>query len=372
MRSLEQMMRGLLRTLSAGLLLFIAAAHGQVRPIDLKQYGLQGASNSEYRAHLFTSAIDYLADGTLVVAFPAPFTTLDSKRVRIPGVQRSVVLHLDPSSGTMLHSFEAQLTNEIRSLYATPDGRFLLIEGHDIVFFDPQCIEVARLAVPQNVVSIDVSPSRRFLTMASGAAGALTLTVFDTATRAQVRQQQAAGTPVALLGNGYALIKRYTTSGGRVGHRTVIDVGYKVQFFGDQERDTDIGFVLDCPVVFQSVRDDAVAFATCGSVSFVSSSGRKIMKDKLGHATALTFQSSLQADRVAYAAVPGSFERTPAELRAQAQSMTVRVADLQARKVVGAFVVSPLPKVGGAIALSPDGKQLAVLTDSAVEFIQVK
>ena len=123
-----------------------AACVAQTRSLDLTRYGLQGASNPHYKPRLFTTAMDYLNDGTLIVAFPAPFTSLDPEHGHTFGVQRDIIVHLDPRTGKLLHKFEAGVSNEIHALSATPDGGFLLVEGREIAFFNSDCHQVSSLS----------------------------------------------------------------------------------------------------------------------------------------------------------------------------------------------------------------------------------
>ncbi|MBV9670705.1 MAG: hypothetical protein JOZ43_07090, partial [Acidobacteriales bacterium] len=144
------------------------AAAAPMRTLDLTPFGLTGVTNPDYRARMFTSAIDYLADGTMVVAFPAPSNSLDQSKVRPIGMQRDVILHLNPKDGTVLHRLEERVSNDIRALSATPDGGFLLVEGRSIVFFDAHCNKLSTFQVPGDVTSLEVSPSHRYLMLASG------------------------------------------------------------------------------------------------------------------------------------------------------------------------------------------------------------
>jgi len=347
-----------------------AACVAQTRSLDLTRYGLQGASNPHYKPRLFTTAMDYLNDGTLIVAFPAPFTSLDPEHGHTFGVQRDIIVHLDPRTGKLLHKFEAGVSNEIHALSATPDGGFLLVEGREIAFFNSDCHQVSSLSVPLDVISIELHPSRKYLTLAIGGADSLQLNLISTTTHSSMQQLQSSQTPIAMLDDGFAYLEKYHAPGvvmpiGHGGHH-VVNYGYDVHFLTAHPSDYDLGFVLDCPVVFQPAHAEAAAFSTCGTTSFVDAHTAIQFKDTVPHATPLLFASASAAPRVAYLYALGSFNKTPQQLRENSSESGVRVIDLAHRNVVAALQLNPQPRVGGAIALSPDGRELAVLTDKAV------
>jgi hypothetical protein len=371
---LDSGMKTLRIVITLALLCVAASASEKVRSIDLKPYGFEPVTNREYRAHIFTSAMDYLKDGTLVLAFPAPYSSLDPKHEHVFGTQRATVLHFDPASGKLLHRFEGLVSNELRFLAAVPDGGFLLVQRRDIVFYSKDCDPVGSIHLPLDVESVEVSPSRRYITLAAATGSTLHATIVDTTTRTSVKQFEIQGGPIVLLGDGYALLKNYSTSGvsiGGVRRSTVVGKGYEVSFAVAPPKSFDLGPAFDCPTAFEAASDEAIAYATCGLIQIVNQRGKRLFKETFKHSTVIRVSAAMKGGRLAYSTVRGPYAKTTEQLRATGKDFSVRVADLENQRVLASIPIVPFPRIGGSFALSPDGRGLAIMTDGALEIFQL-
>ena len=356
------------------LLSVVASASQPARSIDLKLYGFEPVTNRQYRAKIFTSAMDYLKDGTLVVAFPAPYSSLDPKHEHVFDTQRATVLHFDPASGKLLHHFEGLVSDELRFLAATPDGGFLLVQRRDIVFYSKDCDPVGSIHLPLDVASVEVSPSRRYITLAAVTESTLHITVVDTQTRTSVKQYEIEGGPIVVLGDGYALLKNYSATGvsiGRVRRTSVVNKGHEVSFAVERPKSYDLGPAFDCPIAFEAASDEAIAYATCGLIQVVNQRGKRLFKETFKHSTVIRVSAAMKGGRLAYSAVRGPYAKTTEQLRATGKDFSVRVADLENQRVLVSVPIVPFPRIGGSFALSPDGRGLAVMTDGALEIFQL-
>jgi hypothetical protein len=77
------------------------------------------------------------------------------------------------------------------------------------------------------------------------------------------------------------------------------------------------------------------------------------------------------ANRFGYASLLG-FSGYPAdEQREHASGYRLSVIDVGQKRKVFSQKITPLPKLGGAFAISSDGKHVAALEDGAVEIFDV-
>jgi hypothetical protein len=345
-------------------------AIAQQRTIDLRSYGLQHPTNPDYRVRFFSSELAYLKDGTLIAAFPPVLNTFAKKRDSFDR-QRRTLLHFDPQSGKLLHQMEVQAATGLPFMAATANGGFAVVQGRQILFYDKDCVENGALDVPLDVESIEFSPSGRTLALATASDSMLHVTIVDTATRTTVRQAEVPGRPVALLEDGYAVVKKYHGQSVQAGFRGVTPSGHEVSFITPQPRTFDVGFHFDCPLLFQTASDHSIAFAACGKLRIVSEDGKLSFRLALGNATMMQLRAASASPRLAFSTVRGGMGRTADELLATAAGFRIHVADLATHKLLLEVPVEPFPLIGGAFALSPDGRSLTVMTDSELKIYRV-
>ncbi|MEO8724835.1 MAG: hypothetical protein ABI383_01820 [Acidobacteriaceae bacterium] len=353
----------------------MASAQAKLRSIDLRPYGLEPVTNREYKARIFTSALEYLKDGSIVVAFPAAYSSLDLNHERTFNTERATVLHFDPHSGKLLHRFEGLVSNELRFLAATADGGFLLVQRREVVFYSRECVATGSIQLPLDIESVEVSPSRRYITLAGSTGDMLHVTVVDTATRASVRQYEVHGGPIVVLSDGYATLKTYTVQGvsiGGVRRIAIVGHGQQVNFAVPQPKTVDLGMAFDCPVAFEAASDDSIVYATCGLMQVVDERGRRVFKDVVKHSTVVRTQPAMEGARLAYSLVRGPYAKTTEQLRASGKDFSIRVADLGTGRIVATVPIVPFPRIGGVFALSVDGRELAVMNDVTLEVFDLR
>ncbi len=357
-----------LRTLAVQFLLGVSL-YAQVQTIDLKPYGFRPVTNPDYRARLFPSAMDYLADGTLVVGFPSPVDSLNPSHEHTLGEQRTTVLHIDPATGRLLQRFETLVSYSVRFLSATPDGGFLKIDDRAIVFYSKDCVEKGSMELPLDLETVDIAPSRKFLSITAASNDKLHVTLVDSTTKASIRQFEVAAGPVTILGNGYAFLERYSVSGLGVGvsrRTTIVNEGHTIHFVTARPTTFDLGFAMSCPVSFDAASDDSIAFSTCGALQVVNQTGERMFRDKFRNFAVIRFATSMKSSRLAYSIVRAAGQSTE-ELRTMGSDFRIRVADISAKRVITTVPISPFPKTGGSFALSPDGSALAVLGEGSIQ-----
>lgn len=365
----------ILRVLAVLLCAVVANAQAKLRTIDLRPYGLEPVTNRQYKARIFSSAMEYLKDGTVVVAFPAPYSSLDLHHEHIFNSERATVLHFDPHTGKLLHRFDGQVSNELRFLAATADGGFLLVQRREVVFYNKDCEATGSIHLPLDIESVEVAPSRRYLTLAGMTENMLHVTIVDTKTRASVRQYEVPGGPIVVLDNGYAILKKYSMQGvsiGGVRRISVVGYGHEVNFAMAHPKTADLGMAFDCPVAFEAASEDAIVYATCGQMQVVDERGKHIFKDVVKHSTVVRALPAMESPRLAYSLVRGPYEKTTEQLRASGKDFSIRVADLATGRVVATVPIVPFPRIGGVFALSVDGKELAVMNDVTLQIFDLR
>src|SRR5438270_13389670 len=107
------------------LLMLICAASGHAQKrhrVDLTQYGFKPTQNREYVPREFLNEIEFLPDGSLVVAFRSPSLVSGAVPKSVRNLQPTEMLRVDADTGKLLATTRLFVSRGVPYLSASPVG----------------------------------------------------------------------------------------------------------------------------------------------------------------------------------------------------------------------------------------------------------
>ncbi len=128
----------------------------------------------------------------------------------------------------------------------------------------------------------------------------------------------------------------------------------------------------DCRPTLGKLPDNRVLVNVCTRFWVYDNNAEILLQQNLKFDdTVIAIAPAAAAPRFALIMIEGA-SRAPLDMqRIQGQSFRAEIYDLASHSAVRSLKVRPMPKLGGAFALSPDGKTLAVLKDGSLEQVPV-
>lgn len=350
--------------LTVVLLLSHAAVWAQAtasHTIDLQPYGFRPTRNEDYRPHWGSSEVHYLADGSLLISFHS--------RVMIAGAHDPIsrllqpieLLHVDAKTGKVLAHTREMASAYVQDLWPRKNG-FLLFAGDQLRIFDNDLKLERGFRVPDGVTAVGVAPTANALAVfLRSEEQTQEVHMLDLSSFAE-RESYAIvnGSNPVFMRNGYAVVAH-----DRGGNRELKLVnGGLVKRIALPR--------LPCRSLLEAVSPEAVAVSTCDQFTVFGEDGNKILDWRLGgdEGDGIMFLAA-QAPRFGVATIAGFSGYPRDQQRVYGKAFHISIYDLKQGKKIFSIKVSPMPKIGGAFALSPDGKHLAILKDGAVEQVEI-
>jgi hypothetical protein len=338
--------------------LFVLCCAALAQAIDLRPYGFLPTHNEQYLPREFSSIVQYLNDGSLLVSF----RTTQVVQARNPyerSQQPIKLLHLD-SSGKLLGEMETLVNRDVPYLWPTKDG-FLLISSPGLIFYSADLKRVREYVLSAEVTAIGIVPTLDTIVEFLRTTEPLVPVRHVDMETSQLRGESRtlAGLHPAWMRDAYAIVAHSKKDGQRI-----IRVHSAA---GDREIPLP---QLPCRSKLAEVSPSAVMALTCEHLDVVDDRGEKMFSAKVQDGAGQVFISR-GGQRFGYAVITGSGMFVADEQRKHGTEYRVTIFDLDKKSKVFSIKVAPAPKLGGAFALSPDGRHLAILKDGELEQIAV-
>lgn len=341
------------------LLLTSAAASAQT--FDLQPYGFKPTRNEDYRPHWGSSEVHYLADGSLLVAFHSQVMITGARDPVSRELEPVDLLHLDAHSGKVLAHSRELVSPYFQYLWPRESG-FLLFSGEQLRILNDNLKLERDFKIPDGVSAIGVAPVINALTVyLRSEEQTQEVRILDLSSFKERESYQVVNgsTPIFLRG-GYAAVA-HDLRGNRI--LKLVHGGLTQRIKLPQ---------LPCRSRVEAVSAEAEAVFTCGRFTVFGQDGGQILEGHIGgdEGDPIVIRAA-RAPRFALVSIAGFSGYPQDEQRIFGRAFHVTIYDLRQGKKIFSLKVSPMPKIGGAFALSPDGKHLAILKDGAVEQVEV-
>jgi len=340
-----------------------SAATATANTIDLRPFGFKPSSNDQLLAVDYTSTVAFLADGSLLVGFRSGALihrdkTLAHQRSR-SDVQAIKLLHFD-RSGKLIKTSLIPTVKNAPFLWPTANGGFLVRGTDSLDLYDADLVLKRSGRLPADPAEVAVPPpGDRAVVTFRGRDLDLVKVVDSAALTLERTLELPPHAPQAFLAGGYALLLH--------------DANDKPLLEIDAAKRVNVPLApMECFPRLRSISSDAVALAYCDHLQAFNSDGRRIFDHHLSaDQGALRIFSAARAPVFGFATITGMSGADAVEQRIFGDAFMVYVADLTAGRILFKQKVSPLPRVGGAFALSPDGQTLAILRDGALDLLPI-
>src|SRR5947209_5941064 len=338
-----------------------ASAHAQKRHrIDLTQYGFKPTQNREYIPREFLNEIEFLPDGSLVVAFRSPSLVSEAVPKSVRNLQPTEMLRLDADSGKLLATTRRFVSRGLPYLSPSPVG-VMVVEGGVLVEYSPDLKVERRFTLTPNIGGLALVPERDAMVVYEKSV--------DLQQRVQVLNMSTQsvedtytlqhGTRIAPLKGGFVMTA-HDAKGNRVA-RIYTALGTKDIILP----------MLPCLTHIATVSSTAAVAMTCSEWILFDVSGNVLSKHRFSSDEDSPYVFAGKG-RFAISTYLGFAGYPRDEQREHAKAMRVAVFDLATGGKLFSTDVNPLPKLGGSCALSRDGKRLAILEDGFVEVIDLE
>lgn len=343
------------------LLLLATSAVAQVAGIDLKPYGFLPTKNVAYLPEFNSSAVTYLTDGSLVVGFRLAGQMMD----KTSGAQRERMpvrlLRFDARTGKLLARTDTTVEHGVAFLLGAPENNVLLPGMGTFVLLNAALRETGRFDLPADTDGVDVAVGAGSFAVgvkrgANEHIQVVTLPRFQSSKEFEIED----GAPMALLSDGWASLRE----DGKDDFKLVF-----TRNGSEKQRITQLPMrAFDCHPTMGKVPGNAVLLNACDRFWVYDENANPMLEANLRFDdTVVAIASSSAAERFALIMIEGYSRADLVKQRIFGESFRVTVYDLKKGAEVRTIKVKPMPKLGGAFALSPDGKTLALLKDGAVE-----
>ncbi len=346
-------------------LLFAAIAPGQVGSINLQPYGFKPTTNAAYRPEFNTSAVAYLTDGSLVVAFRRVAEIMEKSPAQGRHNMPIRLLRFDARSGKLLAQADAEVVRGMSAsfLASAPDSDLLLLGPAKFTLLNSELRTIGVLGFPARTTRIDLSAGASFIAAGVRDGTRERFGVISVPSFTLVKNfELPAALPIVILSDGYASI--------RYGQGGTLELLLET----DKERTARVAAnSLDCRSVFGVLPQNHVAVVGCHHFWIYDEHAERVLKGDIGFDDDLVgIASSSGSPRFAFITIEGFSGAPMDQQRIYADSLRAIVYDLSTRSKVRTIKIKPMPKLGGAFALSPDGKTIAVLKDGEVDQISLQ
>jgi hypothetical protein len=352
---------GCVRRLLRASILLLASVGCVAQTFDLRPYGFLPTRNEDYKPREYTGIVQYLADGSLVVSFHLQGVLVASPRGPERNLEPVEIVRLDSRTGRLLARTRAMASIGIPYLWPKGDG-LLLVAGPWLLELGPDLKKRTEMRIGPNVDTISLVPALQALAIYPKSTEAITtVELMDWNTRQPISLwEMPFGVHAAFFRDGYVAVAH-----DKEGQRYLRVVHGNDQFQAKVPE-------LPCRTKLLELKSDAALALTCEQFEVVNEEGRIVMEGSLGQGdeAPVVFTASA-APRFGIATIEGfpSFARD--EQRIHGKQFRIAVYDLEKRAKIFSYKVDPLPKLGGAFALSPDGRRMALLEDGQVRQIDL-
>jgi hypothetical protein len=347
-----------LTRICCAVLLLCVAGTAQSRRIDLTPYGFRPTSNESYKPHAYSSYVYFLSDQSLLISFRIPDLVKNTKRKLGRDLGKVRIVHLD-GTGRKLGSVDMLVSRYVPYLWPTRDG-FAVVSG-DLILFSPEMRELRRLSPAPKTEAIRIVPTLNAMAVFEKPQGMKQeVALIDMSTLQPTKTYEVdAGMLPAFTQDGYAVL-------GHNGDQLV------VRMMRGEHR-TEISLPpLPCRPRLTEATADAVVAGVCERYVVAKVDGGILMNGQLQSDEGDTqVFNAFGANRFGYASLLGFSGYPVDEQREHASGYRLSVIDVGQKRKVFSQKITPLPKLGGAFAISSDGKHVAALEDGAVEIFDV-
>ena len=329
---------------------------------DLRPYGFTPTHNEDYRPQEDSSLVLYLPDGSLLVAFHSQVMIAGAHNSIVRALQPVDLLRLDPQTGKLLAHVRTLVSRDVRYLWPTEHG-FLLFTGNHLSTYGNDLKLEREYQIPDGVAAIGVAPALNALAVYLRSSDLDERVKILDLSSFEVRESYTVvnGSHPAFLREGYAVIAH-----DRQGNRLLnLNRGGLIRRLALPQ--------LPCRSQLQEVSAEAVAAFTCDQFSVFTRDGAKVLEGRLsGDEDEPQVFSAAHAPRFGLASIAGFAGHPLDQQRIHGKEFHISIYDLEKKQKIFSRKVSPLPKIGGSFALSPDGHRLAILKDGEVEQITLQ
>ncbi len=328
---------------------------------DLRPYGFVPTRNEDYAPRDYSSLVQYLSDGSIVIAFHSQALVGGARDPEERNLQPMDLLRIDSRSGQLLARAQVLVTPHVAFMWPTNNG-ILLFSGNSLSFLDPALKPVRRVKLPAGVTAVGMVPSlNEIAAFVQATDFTQTVKMIDLATL-EVREsyEVVSGSHPAFLQEGFVVVVH-----DKEGNRLL-----RVR---DRSNEHMIALPqLPCASRAVDISPVAALVITCGHYTAVNAQGAKLVEGDLSidEDQPQVFSAS-KAPRFGLASIAGFAGYPRFEQRRYGREYHVVIFDLVRGKKIFSLKVKPMPKLGGAFALSPDGRKLAILKDGLLEQVPI-
>jgi hypothetical protein len=329
---------------------------------DLRPYGFTPTHNEDYRPQGDSSQVQYLPDGSLLIAFHSQVMIAGAGNPIVRALQPVDLLRLDSQTGKLLAHVRTLVSRDVRYLWPTGHG-FLLFAGNKLYTYSNDLKLEREYRIPDGVAAIGVAPALNALAVYLRSSELdeevkiLDLSSFG------VRESYniVNGSHPVFLREGYAVVAH-----DRQGNRLLkLNHGGLIRRLELPQ--------LPCRSELQEVSAEAVVAFTCERFSVFTRDGVKVLEGRLsGDEDEPQLFTAAHAPRFGMASIAGFAGHPLDQQRIHGKEFHVSIYDLEKKQKIFSRKVSPLPKIGGSFALSPDGHHLAILKDGELEQVTLQ